>query len=248
MSAVTSDQERSRSFGKQAGHYDRLRPGYPAAAIHALLGERGQRVADVGAGTGKLTTSLTAAGHSVIAVEPDPAMRAAFAARLPNIDLRAGSAEALPLVDESVDAVLFGQAWHWADSEAAAREARRVLTTGGRLAMLWNVPDARASWVRRLLQLTHPGSDPLRRSDPPAVTGFCPGHLIEAHWNQRLPAHQVAELVSTWSRVSTLPTSRREALLRAVRDLMATHPDIAGASEIDLPYICAAYQYQREGV
>jgi SAM-dependent methyltransferase len=240
---MTTDRERALSFGRQAELYDRLRPSYPAAAIQAGLPGRGQRVADVGAGTGKLTAALTAAGHTVIAVEPDPAMRATLTARLPDVDVRAGSAEALPLADHTVDAVLFGQAWHWVDADAAAREARRVLTTTGVLAMLWNIPDARTPWVNTLLRLTEPRSIPTSRPDPPPLAGFHPGRLVETRWSQRLLADRLAELVGTWSRVSTRPPAERDDLLGAVRDLVVTHPDLAGATEIGFPYVCAAYHY-----
>ena len=84
---------RARSFGKQASTYERLRPGYPVAAIEAFLPEPGKRVVDVGAGTGKLTGALLNAGHSVIAVEPDPDMRATLIEHLPGVDARQGVGE-----------------------------------------------------------------------------------------------------------------------------------------------------------
>ena len=68
-------------------------------------------------------------------------------------DARAGAAEQLPLADGEVQAVLFAQAWHWADPDLAAREARRVLTSGGVLAMLWNLHDDRIGWVAELNRL-----------------------------------------------------------------------------------------------
>ena len=97
---------RARSFGTVADEYERGRPGYAAEAIRWLLGEQPLHVLDLGAGTGKLTAALLAAGHDVTAVEPLEPMRERLAARLPAALALEGSAEALPLRDSSVDAVL----------------------------------------------------------------------------------------------------------------------------------------------
>jgi SAM-dependent methyltransferase len=73
---------RASSFGGVADTYDRARPGWPAVAIGWLLGGEPLDVLDLGAGTGKLTAALLAAGHRVTALEPSAGMRAVLAARL----------------------------------------------------------------------------------------------------------------------------------------------------------------------
>jgi len=109
------------------------------------------RVADLGAGTGILTGALARLGTDVIAVEPDQAMLAELRRQLPAVRAVEGSAEALPLPDHSVDAVLCGQALHWFDLDLALPEIARVLTPGGVLAGLWNVDDDRVGWVAELV-------------------------------------------------------------------------------------------------
>jgi SAM-dependent methyltransferase len=91
-------------------------------------------VVDLGAGTGKLTRLLVARFRRVVAVEPDPAMRARIEVGEPV----AGWAEAMPLRDASVDAVFAAEAFHWFDSERALTEIVRVLRPGGTLALLWS--------------------------------------------------------------------------------------------------------------
>jgi ubiquinone/menaquinone biosynthesis C-methylase UbiE len=121
-------------FARSADAYERGRPEYPAAAIeHVRALVPGKRVLDLAAGTGKLTRPLLAAGLDVIAVEPVAEMRAL----LPVAGL-AGTAEAIPLEDGSVDGVTVGQAFHWFAGDAALAEIARVLRPGGVLALVWN--------------------------------------------------------------------------------------------------------------
>ena len=244
MTGMDNHSVRARSFGQQASLYERLRPSYPAQAIDELLPRRGRRVVDVGAGTGKLTGALLRAGHTVVAVEPDPGMRATLIEQLPGVDAREGTGEALPLADRGADAICYGQSWHWVEPEAGAREARRVLTGDGVLALVWNVPDTRQPWVKDLITITHPGQNPLQEMAPVVLTGFGPGTLVHTPWRQRLTPTEVVELVSTWSRIATSPPAARDALLDAVRDVLTTHPDVAGSTEIELPYVCVAYRYR----
>ena len=120
----------------------------------ALEPAPGPRVLDLGAGTGKLTATLVALGADVIAVEPDPAMLAELRRALPAVRALPGSAEAIPLPDASVDAVLAGNAMHWFDMDVAGPEIARVLAPGGILAGLWNVMDDRVDWVAGLARVS----------------------------------------------------------------------------------------------
>jgi SAM-dependent methyltransferase len=243
-----ADEQRARSFGRIAALYDRLRPGYPSAAIDAILPQGALRVADIGAGTGKLTSQLVARGLDVVAVEPDAAMRDLLASRAPAADVRAGNAEALPLTDGEVDAVLFAQSWHWADATQAAREAARVLTAGGVLGMLWNIHDDRVSWVAELDEVAdRRGTVRFTRfADPPALPGFADGRRCDVAWQHRVSPDELVELISTWSAVSTLPDADRDGVLAAVRNLLTIHPQLVGKSELAVPNVCVTWTYRRE--
>lgn len=126
------------------------RPGYSVtllkyikANIQSELG-RELVVADVGAGTGKLTENLEQIGMRGFAVEPNDAMRAEgeklFAGR-DTFVWRAGAAEETGLPDNSVDWVLMGSSFHWADAPRAREEFRRVLKPGGYFTAIWNPRD-----------------------------------------------------------------------------------------------------------
>ena len=141
----------SSSFGAAATAYAEHRPDYAQAAVRwALEPAPGLRVLDLGAGTGKLTATLVELGAEVIAVEPDPAMLTELRRALPAVRALPGSAEAIPLPDASVDAVVAGNAMHWFDMAVAGPEIARVLDPGGILAGLWNVLDDRIDWVAGL--------------------------------------------------------------------------------------------------
>src|SRR4051812_22336852 len=95
------------SFGAAAAAYAEHRPDYaPAAVRWALESAPGPRGLDIGAGPGKLTATLVELGADVVAVEPDPAMLAQLRGALPGVRALAGGAEAIPLPDGSVDAVV----------------------------------------------------------------------------------------------------------------------------------------------
>ncbi len=100
----------------------------------------GAVVADLGAGTGISARALAALGARVFAVEPNAAMRGQAAAdsRVVWIDAQA---DATTLDDGSVDLATALQAWHWFDSAAAFRDARRIVRPGGRIAVVYNERD-----------------------------------------------------------------------------------------------------------
>jgi SAM-dependent methyltransferase len=127
--------EPGRTFGRVAEAYARTRPQYAPAALDRaateLALEAGATVLDLGAGTGNLTRALLERFAAVIAVEPDERMRAQFEG-----EVCAGSAEAIPLADASVDAVFAGEAFHWFDTKPAISEIARVVRPGGGLAAL----------------------------------------------------------------------------------------------------------------
>ena len=106
--------------------------GWRRATREALEVRAGQTVLDVAAGTAVSTVELAADGANAVACDFSQGMlRAGAARRVPKV---AGDAMALPLADQSVDAVAisFGLR-NVADPDAALREFRRVTRPGGTL-------------------------------------------------------------------------------------------------------------------
>ena len=234
----------SPSFGSQAAAYERARPGYPPAAVDAALPDGARTVVDLGAGTGKLTRSLVARGLDVVAVEPDPGMRAWLASAVPGARLLAGTAEALPVPDASADAVLVAQAWHWVDPARAVPEIARVLRPGGRLALLWNIRDEQVPWVGalgELLRAIAPAPTDTAMDEPVIGPPFGAPQRRDVAWTHRLARDGVLDLVASRSYVIALPEAERATVVDRVRDLLDDHPDLTGRDVVDLAYVCTTW-------
>ncbi len=234
----------SSVFGSAADDYDKSRPGYPVEAVRWVL-DGAATVADVGAGTGKLTQELRAVGAEVVAVDHDPAMLGRLEASLPGVPVLVGSAEHLPLEDASVDAVVFGQAWHWVDRERASREAARVLRPGGTLGLVWNIRDDRVPWVAAMTAAMG-GSKAERllagEEGPQVAAPF--GALEQQRWEWAEPAtyESLAELARTRSVYIGGDHETRRRIDEAVADVLDTVPGLAASGAVELPYVTYAYR------
>lgn len=244
-------------YTQKAGVYVSGRPDYPADVADWLktdLGLRaGKTVLDLGAGTGKFTARLTATGADVIAVEPVDAMRAELTRLNPGVDARAGTADAIPLDDASVDAVVCAQSFHWFASQAAVAEIHRVLKPGGMFGLIWNVRDERVDWVARLTDIMTPFEGDVPRYHTGAWRKVLPadgfGPLHEKHYpnGHHGPAEQViVDRVLSVSFIAALPESDVREVARQVRALIDATPTLAGRAEVMFPYETVAFSCQKQ--
>lgn len=133
------------NFDNTAREYDAYRTSFPAGLFTRLaalgVGLPGQRVADLGTGTGVLARGFAAAGCAVTGVDIAPEMisqaRQADAAAGLDISYRVASAEDTALPADAWDVVCAGQCWHWLDRRRAMAEARRLLADGGAVAICY---------------------------------------------------------------------------------------------------------------
>jgi len=102
--------------------------------------EAGQRVLDVGAGTGALTSELVRRGADASAADPSPSFVAALHARFPDIGVHEAAAEGLPWPDEVFDAALAQLVLTFMrDAPAGFAEMKRVVRRGGVVAAcMWD--------------------------------------------------------------------------------------------------------------
>jgi SAM-dependent methyltransferase len=249
----------SSSFGAAATEYAEHRPDYAQAAVRwALERAPGPRVLDLGAGTGKLTATLVALGAEVIAVEPDPAMLNELRRALPTVPALPGSADAVPLPDASVDAVLAGHALHWFDMDVAGPEIARVLVPGGILAGLWNVIDNRVDWVAELERVS--GSAAIGPRDTLSnwraetahahlpniglVAQFGSPEQAEFPHGHRRTADSLVATIATRAGMLVMPAQEQEATLGRIRAFLASRPETA-RGEFTLPMLTGVLRVRR---
>jgi SAM-dependent methyltransferase len=252
-------EARRTSFGAAADVYQAVRPRWPEAVAHWLLGspERPLKVLDLGAGTGLGTVAVAMLGHEVVAVEPSAGMLRALrasAGRLAadtqdRITLHEGPAEDLAEPDASVDAVTCFQAWHWFDHARAATECARVIRPGGVLGLAWNSWDGEAAWVRELAEIVGTPEmvwDPEHEEsglDRPVVEGFDPPENVQLPLEHSLTVDELVLLASSWSPVAV--RDDRDDVLRRVRELGARTFGRGSEQRLTFPYVSDCYRFRR---
>jgi ubiquinone/menaquinone biosynthesis C-methylase UbiE len=256
MTARSLHPAAAEGFSRNADDYERTRPGYPPDAV-AFLAEvldmrAGTTVADVAAGTGKLTRLLVPTGARVIAVEPVEEMRSLLAATVAGAEVLDGVAEHLPLADASVDAVTVAQAFHWFDGPAALAEFARVLRPGGALAVVYNHRDREAPWLAAVNRVV----EAYRRGTPQQWDGRWRGAfehqtvltaLRKAEFDnaQLLTPEGFLGRMRSMSYVGALPAPEQQALLAEIASVVATDPETAGRDELVIGQRTSVHTWRR---
>lgn len=244
--AAVGDLDPTGRFSDRVDDYDRYRPGYPPGVIAALETRPPALAADVGAGTGIFSAALVDAGYQVIAVEPNPAMRARAGARgLAAVD---GRAEATGLDDGAVDLITCAQSFHWFDVAAARVEFARIGRGEVEVLLVWNDRDVESGPLMRgyedLLdrwgtdyRATTARYDRLRAATHELFGGRC--EALEIEHVQRLDA---AGLIGRFFSSSFAPragTPERESARRELEELFARCEE---GGEVELAYVARAYR------
>ena len=128
-------------FGRTADDYALHRAGFPEALFDRLSRDgvvaAGQRLLDLGTGTGSLARGFARRGLQVVGLDRSPAMleqaRRLDRAAGVRVAYLAARAESTGLRGASFEVVSAGQCWHWFERARAAREVRRLLRQGGRV-------------------------------------------------------------------------------------------------------------------
>ncbi|QCX28786.1 class I SAM-dependent methyltransferase [Nocardioides jishulii] len=226
------------------------RPGYPRECVDWLVPGQAKTVLEVGAGIGKLTEQLVAAGHAVHAVDRDAAMLEVLHSRVPSVPFTQGTVEELELRHRSVDAVVCSTAFTSFDLDTTLPVIAKALKTGGHLSVVWHERDTRIPWVRRLGAFLE---GPVGARDNEPRTATITERLLhsplfsfveEASWTvwQDIDRETVADLVLSRSWVAGLSAEARD---RAVAEVRAFYADYGrGMDGMQLPYRVHALRTQ----
>ena len=137
------------------------RPGYSERLLSIIgnyvsmnTGKKVLNVADVGAGTGKLTENLLNLDYEVTAIEPNDNMRneGILYTKDRNVIWAKGSGEKTELENRSINWLLMGSSFHWVDFEKGINEFDRVLSPGGAFTAIWNPRNISASKLHRTIE------------------------------------------------------------------------------------------------
>jgi len=162
------DRGRTVDWGHASADYARYRAGYPPSFFDRLsalaIGLPGQRILDLGTGTGNLAREFARRGCSVAAVDISE-QQIAEARRLAaeqnlQIDFRVAPAEQTGLPDHSFDVITASQSWLYFDRDRVVAETKRLLLPGGRLIT------SHLAWLPRLDPIAKQTEDLILKHNP----------------------------------------------------------------------------------
>ena len=231
------------------------RPGYSLAVLemirdHVMKSQGKDKilVADVGAGTGKLTENLEQLGLTGYAVEPNEAMRTEGIKLFKNhntFEWIEGSAEVTNLPDNSIDWILMGSSFHWADAPRAMEEFHRVLKDGGFFTAIWNPRNIEASSlhmeIEKIVYSEVPGMKRVssggtvtteEMEKKTCATGlFEDIVLIEAPYSEKMTKERYMNI---WKSVNDIRVQAGEESFQRI--LKGIEEKLEGMDEIAVPY------------
>jgi SAM-dependent methyltransferase len=237
MDGAFSRLEGRSAFDGVATSYADARPPYPER-VYEILRTRchlgpGQRVLDIGAGSGQATQRLVDAGAEVVAVEPSQALADELRARLslaPSLEVVVGPFEDVDLPSGAFDLVTAATSFHWLDADRAVPMIARVLRPGGWLALWWNVfgdpelPDPFHDATLHVLEGLAPSPSAGVKGVPFALDvgarvsdltsrGFEDVKYEPMRWTLRLNAPGTRRLYETYSNIARVPDADRRRIL-----------------------------------
>lgn len=258
-------REQRLVFGEVAEQYDRARPTYPDGLVDDVVAyaglHDGDRVLEVGCGTGKATVPFAAREFRVLALEPDPDM-AAIARRNCShlgVTVENTSFEEWHASSGSFEVVISAQAWHWIQPETRLTKAHDLIVPGGALALFWNRSEWTDSPLSRAIDEVYERIVPALRARTPgrspqdigrracideldASLLFGDLELHEHPWTTSYDTKGYLELLDTQSDHRLLEAECRTRLFEGIAEAIESEGGMLHA-----PYIADLYVARRRG-
>jgi ubiquinone/menaquinone biosynthesis C-methylase UbiE len=242
MGAETEQAGRKRRYQRTlfdpvAARYQAVRPGYARAIVDFTLATAGigagDRVLDVGCGTGQLTGSLTGRGFRLTAIDLGPSMISAARQRLPEpgVSFQISSFEDFTAAKGSFDLIVSGSAFHWVDPEVKYRKSAQLLRPGGWLAILDTGERYDDPFGSALTALWRARADGGAWEQPRADGIRDSGLFAEPVWREDSrreirPAGQVIDLENTRATTLSWPEDVRRRFTADLRRLLGDRAEI----------------------
>lgn len=223
--------DNTQRFNHRVENYAAYRPDYPAETVGFLQGKYNlgtdRPIADVGAGTGISTALFLKAGYSVFAVEPNAPMLEKAVETLgkyPGFHAVNGTAENTTLENESVQAVIAGQAFHWFNPQQSKNEFLRILRPGSIVALIWNERRVHSAFEKEYETLINRhGKDYVkvqhRNIDMEHIAAFFSPRAVELHTLANAQAFGLEGLRGRLSSSSYMPLSTDAGYAGMMEDL-----------------------------
>ena len=229
------------TFDREAARYGRARPAPPKAMLDAMLRDLrpGERVLEVGCGTGQATLPLAQAGLRVHALELGPALAELARSNLahhPNVTVQTVAFEDYRS-DTPFDALVSVQAFHWIAPETGLAHAASLLRSGGALLLAWHQERSQDTAFYRATDPIHRRfENPLELKRP--VPDFAPDRFSSAlaaspffeslptsrfAWSYRYSKARYLDLLLTYSNVQALTAEARAHFLAEIAGIIDAH-------------------------
>jgi len=246
LTRVTEQRHLLRAtFAEAAELYDRMRPGYPAAAFEDLANfghfDRGARVLEIGCGTGQATRRLAERGYHVTAIELGAEMAAIARRNLATfgrVSVVVSAFEAWPLPEQPFDGVVSATAFHWVDPMVRLTKSAAALRPSGTLALIstHHIAGGDTAYfeeVQRCYERWDPSTPPgLQMPTADQVPSgaqeldasglFQPAVTKRYAWTQTYTATEYRDLLLTYTGHRALKPTNRARLLECITGLIET--------------------------
>ena len=240
-------------FSAAAELYQHVRPSYPQAIVGWLKNElhldADAQAIDLGAGTGKFLDYLLQATPHVIAVEPIAEMLEQLKIVHPEVQTQQASSDQIALNDQTIDAILCAQSFHWFANLETLQEMHRLLKPNGHLGLVWNQRDEQVDWVKALADfLKDYEADTPRFHSLQWQQVFQQQSLFRLEKTNVFSQQQVGRVEDVVSRrllstsfIAAMPKAEQLQLKRQFEAIVYRYTGKQPHDEISFPYVTYAY-------